>query len=357
MTQRLVPSLLIAVSMLAFAFPGATHAAQKREFKFAWAIYTGYMPWVYAEKSGILKKWADKYDIKITLTQFNDYIESINQYTTGQFDGVVGTTIEALALPASAGVDTTVLIMGDYSNGNDAVVIKGKGKSLKDIKGMEVHVVELSVSHFMLARALQTVGLTERDIKITNVSDADFYPAFMTSQLQSIVAWKPGLSSIEAEPNASVVFSSTQIPGELVDIGMVNTQTLRDNPNFGKALVGAWYETLAAMQGTSSKAVAARELMASVAGTNIADFDSQLSTTRLFVKPNEAIEFLKSPEFVRGVELMREFRFEHGLLGESAKSKDAIGIQMPGGKVLGDASNVRLRFDESYVSQAAAGKL
>jgi NitT/TauT family transport system substrate-binding protein len=199
--------------------------------------------------------------------------------------------------------------------------------------------------------------LSERDIKITNVADADFYPAFMTSQVKSIVAWKPGLSSIEAEPNASVVFSSNQIPGELVDIGMVNTQTLRDNPNFGKALVGAWHETLAAMQGTSSKAVAARELMASVAGTNIADFDSQLATTRLFVRPSEAMEFLRTPEFVRGVELMREFCFEHGLLGENAKSKDAIGIQMPGGKVLGNANNVRLRFDETYVSQAAAGKL
>ena len=357
MTRGLIRSLLLAVSMFALALPGATHAASKRDFKFAWSIYTGYMPWVYAEQSGILKKWADKYGIKITLTQFNDYIESINQYTTGQFDGVVGTTIEALALPASSGVDTTVLIIGDYSNGNDAVVMKGKGKSLKDIKGMEVHVVELSVSHFMLARALQTVGLSEKDIKITNVADADFYPAFMTSQVQSIVAWKPGLSSIEAEPNASVVFSSSQIPGELVDVGMVNTQTLRDNPNLGKALMGAWHETLAAMQGNSSSAVKARELMASVAGTDLADFDSQLATTRLFVKPSEAIEFLHSPEFVKGVELMREFCFEHGLLGHGAKSKDAIGIQMPGGKVLGDASNVRLRFDETYVKLAAAGKL
>ena len=38
MTRRLIPSMLIAVSMLAFAFPGASHAAQKREFKFAWSI-------------------------------------------------------------------------------------------------------------------------------------------------------------------------------------------------------------------------------------------------------------------------------------------------------------------------------
>jgi NitT/TauT family transport system substrate-binding protein len=41
------------------------------------------MPWDYADRSGILKKWADKYGIKIKLTQINDYVESINQYTAG----------------------------------------------------------------------------------------------------------------------------------------------------------------------------------------------------------------------------------------------------------------------------------
>lgn len=357
MIRRFIQSLLIATAVLSLALSGSAHAAQKREFKFAWSIYTGYMPWVYAEKSGILKKWADKYGVKITLVQFNDYIESLNQFTAGQLDGVVGTTIDALALPASAGVDTTVLIMGDYSHGNDAIVVKGKGKSMRDLTGMNVHVVELSVSHFMLARALQLAGMSERDIKVTNVADADFYPAFMTPDVQAIVAWKPGLSSIEAEANTSVVFNSKQIPGELVDIGMVSTQTLKDNPNFGKALVGAWYETLAAMSGPSKTAVAAREFMASVAGTDLADFDSQLATTHLFVKPADAVQFLRSPQLLKGTELMRDFCFQHGLLGKNAASKDAIGIQMPGGKVLGNTANVRLRFDEQYVGLAAAGKL
>ena len=44
----------------------------------AWSIYVGWMPWDYAQQSGILKKWADKYGIKIELTQINDYVESIN---------------------------------------------------------------------------------------------------------------------------------------------------------------------------------------------------------------------------------------------------------------------------------------
>ena len=46
------------------------------------------MPWAYAAEAGIVKKWADKYGITINVTQINDYVESINQYTAGKFDGV-----------------------------------------------------------------------------------------------------------------------------------------------------------------------------------------------------------------------------------------------------------------------------
>jgi NitT/TauT family transport system substrate-binding protein len=84
--------LFCALATVAFA-PAAS-AAEKKSFKVAWSIYVGWMPWDYAAESGILKKWADKYGIKIELTQINDYVESINQYTAGAFDGCVMTNME-----------------------------------------------------------------------------------------------------------------------------------------------------------------------------------------------------------------------------------------------------------------------
>jgi NitT/TauT family transport system substrate-binding protein len=54
---------------------------------------------------------------------------------------------------------------------------------------------------------------------------------------------------------------------------------------------------------------------------------------------------------------VRKFSFENGLFGKGAKSVDDIGISFPGGKVLGNPQNVKLRFDDSYVNAAAAGQL
>ena len=52
----------------------ASNGGDEKTFRVAWSIYVGWMPWAYAEQSGILDKWAERYGIKIELVQINDYI-------------------------------------------------------------------------------------------------------------------------------------------------------------------------------------------------------------------------------------------------------------------------------------------
>jgi NitT/TauT family transport system substrate-binding protein len=333
---------------------GAT-AAPKKEFNIAWTIYVGWMPWPYAAETGIVKKWADKYGITINVTQINDYVESINQYTAGKFDGVTVTNMDALTIPAAGGVDTSAIIMGDYSNGNDGVVLK-KGKTLADIKGQKVNLVELSVSHYLLARGLSTVKLHEKDIKTVNTSDADIVAAAKSADTTAVVTWNPQLLEVKANPGATLVFDSSKIPGEIEDLLVINTETLKDNPNLGKALVGIWYETIALMKDESDKGKAAREAMAKLSGTDLAGFETQLKTTYMYYTPKDGAAFMTGAELPKIMDQVRGFCFEHNLLGEKVKSKDAIGIMTPT-KTLGSGKNVKLRFDASYMTLAAEGKL
>lgn len=332
-------------------------AAEKTSFKVAWSIYVGWMPWDYAQQSGILKKWADKYGIKIELTQINDYVESINQYTAGQYDACVMTNMDMLTIPSAGGVDSTALIVGDYSNGNDGVVLKGSGKKLSDIKGLSVNLVELSVSHYLLARGLDTVGLKERDVKVVNTSDADIVAAFATPAVMATVTWKPQLSTVTAMPKTSLVFDSSKIPGEILDLMVVNTKTLKENPKLGRALVGAWYETLSVMQARDARANAALSMMAKASGTDLKGFNEQLATTFLYAKPGDALVATSSPALIAKMDLVRKFSFNHGLLGAGARTVDDVGIEFPGGKTLGDLKNIKMRFDTTYMKLATDGKL
>jgi NitT/TauT family transport system substrate-binding protein len=290
------------------------------------------------------------------VTQVGDYVECINQFTAGKYDVATSTTMDALAIPSVGGVDTTVLIAGDYSNGNDGIVLKGKTK-LEDIKGQKVNLVELSVSHYFIARALSSIGLSEKDITIVNTSDADMIAAYKTKDVTAVTTWNPALAVIATEPETHIVYDSSKLPGEIVDALIANTATLKENPALGKALTGAWFEVIALTVKDDEAGKAARESMGKASGTDLAGFEAQLKATKLFVTPAEAYAFVTDPAEKTKFDYVRKFSYDKGLYGQNAKSVDDIGIEFADGSVLGSKENIKLRFDASFKKLAADGKL
>jgi NitT/TauT family transport system substrate-binding protein len=173
----------------------------------------------------------------------------------------------------------------------------------------------------------------------------------------AVVTWNPLLSEINALPGASKVFDSSEIPGEIIDIMMVNTETLKDNPDFGKALVGAWYEMMGIMSTDDGDGIAARSAMADASGTDLAGYDAQLATTEMFYDPADAVAFSNDEKLIETMSFVANFLFEHGILGEGASSPDFVGMEFPSSRILGDAANIKLRFDPTFMAMAAEGNL
>ncbi|UTF59390.1 putative urea ABC transporter substrate-binding protein [Gilvimarinus sp. DA14] len=343
----------LSIAALALLFSLQAQAAES--FKVCWSIYVGWMPWGYGAEQKIVDKWADKYDIDIEVVQINDYIESINQYTAGEFDACTMTNMDALTIPAASGVDSTALIVGDFSNGNDGVILRDKD-TLADIKGQRVNLVELSVSHYLLARALETVDMSEADVQVVNTSDADMVALYNSGSVSAVTTWNPLLNTILAEDDANLVFDSSQIPGEIMDLLVVNTETLQANPKLGKALVGAWYEIMGLMSGDDEAGIAAREAMGNASGTDRAGYEAQLAKTKMFYTPSDALALVNSDELLDTMQKVAEFSFDHGLLGEGAPDAGFIGVEGPQG-TYGNSANTQLRFDTTYMQMAADGEL
>lgn len=318
-------------------------------YRVAWSHYTGWEPWGYAEDAGIIRKWADKYGIKIELTLVNDYIESINLYTSGSFDACTMTNMDALTIPAVGGVDSTVVIIGDYSNGNDGVIMKN-GKKVSDLRGRTVNLVELSVSHYLLARALDKNGMSERDVKLVNTSDADIAALFVSDPDGAAVTWNPPLMQARNAPGTVMVFDSSQIPGEILDLMVVKTEAPE---SLKKALAGAWYETMAIISGHNAKAVESLEFMARESGATLAEFKAQLGTTAMYYTAGEAAAFAASPEVRETMEHVRSFSFDKGLFGVGAASPDVVGIEFDDGGTLGNKGNIKMRFTARYMRDVA----
>lgn len=355
MTRHITKSVKTALVALGLCGLLVAPAHARDSFRICWSIYVGWMPWGFGAEQGIVDKWADKYGINIEVVQINDYIESINQYTAGSFDGCSMTNMDALTIPAAGGVDSTALIAGSFSDGNDGIVLKGSDR-LEDIKGRRINLVELSVSHYLLARALDSIGLRERDVTVVNTSDADLVAVYSNPRVTAAATWAPLLQEMSAMPDSHVVFHSGDIPGEVLDLLVVNTATLEAYPALGKALVGAWYEIMGIMSGDDAAGEAARESMGLAAGTDGPGYTAQLELTRMFYDPAEAVAFYAGEQLPATMRKVAEFSFEHGLLGDGAPDAGFIGVETPSG-IVGNPGNVKLRFNPEFMRMAAEGEL
>ncbi len=343
----LVAGILVLIMNVAYAtdsFP---------VFEIANSHYTGWEPWWLAQEKGILKKWGDKYKVALKVSPPIDYVESINLYTAGKYGAVAITNMDVLTIPSTGGVKSVALIVGDFSNGNDGIVSR-KAKSVKDLLGEEIKLVQLTVSHYLLARALDMNKMSEQNVTLVNTSDSDIAAIFAADPKGTVVTWNPPLLQCKNVKGASLLFDSSRIPGEIMDLLVVKADT---PDNVKKALVGAWYETTALMNSKSKEGKEAIQFMAQFSGGTEAEFRAQLKTTRMFYEAKEAVGFANSSDLKKTMEYVRQFCFTHGLFGDSAKSKDYIGIQFPDKAIIGDEKNVKLIFDSKYMQMAAEGKL
>jgi NitT/TauT family transport system substrate-binding protein len=220
------------------------------------------------------------------------------------------------------------------------------------------------VSEYLFARAMTIGGLRDQitRVRMINASDSDIVSAFISdASASAVVTWKPLVSQIQKQKGITSLFNSSQIPGEILDLTVVRTDVLTrpdgSGQRFAKALAGAWYEMLAQM---SAQGPAGEKVLAAIAEGSqdtLASYREQLSTTKMFYTPQSAAEFGSSADLKDKMSLVRQFVFDHGLLGINTRSVDEVGIRYPDGSVHGKPDRVRLVFDQSYMLMAAQGKL
>ena len=352
--------LVIAMTIAAF---GQTAAAAPATFTIGWSVYAGWNPYFYMARSGILKRWADKYGVVIKVQRF-DYAASLDAFVAKNIDACTMTNMEALDMPAAAGVDSTAIIFGDYSNGNDAVLVRNN-LTLSQLPGRSVLLVQKTVSEYLLERAMDLNGLNGQmsRIKLLNTNDSDIVGAFLGNKGNLVaVTWKPLVSEILAQDSSvKKVFDSSQIPGEILDLLVVRSEVLQrtdgSGVRFAKAVTGAWFETVAQLNGTGPAAASAISGSAAASDDSVDSYKEQLKTTHLFSTPQTAAQFATSPELKQKMELVRQFCFRHSLLGQNVQSVDDVAIAYPDGGIQGKKDRVRLRIDASYSLMASQGKL
>jgi NitT/TauT family transport system substrate-binding protein len=350
------------MALLLASFTPSARASEPT-FTVGWSVYAGWNPYFYMARSGILKRWADKYGVVIKVQRF-DYAASLDAFVAKNIDACTMTNMEALDMPAAAGVDSTAVIIGDYSNGNDAVLARDN-LTLAQLAGRPILLVQKTVSEYLLERAMNMNGLDNElgRLKLLNTSDSDIVGAFLGNKGNQVaVTWKPLVSEILAQDTGvKELFDSSRIPGEILDLLVVRSEVLNRSDGsgvrFAKAVTGAWYETMAQLTGTGPASAQAISGSAAASDDTVVSYKEQLRTTFLFAQADAAAQFATGAGLKQKMDLVRQFCFRHALLGQNIQSVDDVAILYPDGSVQGKKDRVRLRMDATYMQLAAQRKL
>ena len=211
--------------------------AQAGTMKLGMTTWVGYGPLFLARDLGYFKENGLDVDLEI-IEDASLYMAGV---AAGQLDGNASTIDEIMKYRSKDFCFKAVYALDD-SHGGDGILAPASANSLKDIKGMEVGMNEGSVSQFWFNILLKKEGMTEKDVKITNMTADDAAGAFMADRIPVAITWEPHLSLARAAKKGKVLIDSSQTPGLIVDVIDLTCDYISKNPKDVEALVKGLYK-------------------------------------------------------------------------------------------------------------------
>lgn len=253
--------------------------------------YSDWPGWT-AFEVGIQKGWFKEAGVEVEFSWF-DYLPSMEAFSAGKVDAVMMTNGDALVSGANGGKSKMILVT-DYSNGNDKIIAKPGIKSLKDLKGKKIGLELTLVEHLLLLQGLQKAGLKPTDVELVNFPTNETPGALASGQVAAVAAWYPTSGqALAAVAGSTAVFSSADVPGLIYDTVAVSPQSLATRKEDWIKVTKVWYRISDFVRDPATQAEAVA-IMAAKVGVKPEEYASAMPGT-YFLSLEEA-----KKRFVKG---------------------------------------------------------
>ena len=263
----------IALSLLASAFSFAAHAAEP--LKIGYSDWPGWVAWQVA----IEKDWFKEAGVDVKFEWF-DYSASMDAFTAGKIDAVLMTNGDALVTGAG-GAKSAMVLITDYSNGNDMIVAKPGINSVLDLKGKKVAVEVGLVEHLLLRNAMKKAGMKAGDINIVNAKTNEMPQVLTAKDISAVGAWQPvSGEAMKASPGAKPIYTSADEPGLIYDVLAVNPASVKARRAEWLKVVKLWDRVVGYINDPKTQPDAVK-IMAARSGISAAEYLPLLKGTKL----------------------------------------------------------------------------
>lgn len=268
-SKKLITSLLLSL-LTPLMFMSTAHA----DITLGISDWPGWVAWYIAKDKGYFKK----YHAHVKLVWFPNYIDSVNALSAGKLDANCQALIDTMA-PIAKGLPLKTILVTDNSAGNDALMVKNSIKNFKDLKGKTIGLEQYSIENYLVDTALHRHGMTQKDIKIVNMSTGNAAAAVISGRIDGAGVWNPWINRIENQHKGHPLFTSKDAPGLIPDLVVARQKALKAHRKDFEGLVKAWF---AVVRFVHKHPDAAAKIMAPHVGLKPKEYALSLAGTHLF---------------------------------------------------------------------------
>jgi NitT/TauT family transport system substrate-binding protein len=326
-------------------------------FSLAWSEYPSWSAFGVADVVGIINgdkgelgRVEKKWNVDIVLRQA-DYDPCLVMYGAKQVDAVCITNMDVLN--PSLSQPSVAVLPTSTSFGADACLVASDVTDVKQLKGKPVYGLAKTVSEYTFFRNLELAGEDPREYKFVNRDPAAAALGFQQkrSGVDAIVVWNPFvLETLNKRKDARVLFDSTSIPGEIIDMVVVSQDAL-DKPGgeaFACAVIDAFYELNKMLDDEKTRDRTLLALGEKFSNLDLQSMRKVVQQTRFYATPEAGIELLESDDLKSTMGKVSGFCMQ----ADITSRKPNVGF----GKRNDANKSANLRFDPTYIKTVQSRK-
>ena len=298
-------------------------------------LHIGYSDWPgwVAWQVAIDKGWLKDAGVDAKFEWF-DYSASMDAFSAGKLDADMVTNGDALVMGGN-GAKSIMIMLTDYSNGNDIIVGKPGTKSLADLKGEKVGIEVGLVENLLLENGLAKAHIPIDDVKLVNAKTNETPQVLSSGSVAAIGAWQPVAGeAMKGDPGSHPLYTSAKEPGLIYDVIAVSPASLNANKADWAKLIGVWDKVVEYIEDPKTQPDALK-IMAARTGVTPEAYGKFLHGTKLLTIAEGKKVMVDKPGF--------------GSLYGSSQNADKFNVKY---KVYKESQNVKTYIDPALTDAA-----
>lgn len=234
-----IRAFILTIIMLILAQSGMACVPQKQPISIAISSWAGVEPVELAAQLG----YFEKHGVEVKLIRFSVYSDSIEALIDGKVDAGMHTLDDAIRYYAG-GRDVRVVLLTDYSFGNDGLVARPGIDSLTDLRGTRIGVETETVGHLSLLKILEAGELAENDVTIVNIPTWEIEQSMLNGIVDAGVTWEPYLTRTARETGGKVLITSREYPETIITTMTFDAAIVKQRPQDVQNIVAAYFDAV-----------------------------------------------------------------------------------------------------------------